>query len=84
MPAWRLSAGGQVARLVTEGGEEVGVAQIEPRDAGVAWVCGPGGVGKRVRLNRKNSATPCSARFCGYSVPATCVEETWRSSRFGL
>ena len=32
-----MPANGQVARLVTEGCEEVGTARVEPRDAGVAW-----------------------------------------------
>ena len=50
-----MPADGQVARLVTEG-EDVGVAQVEPRDAGVAWVSGSGGVSKRVRLKRKTPA----------------------------
>ena len=77
IPTWRLPADGQVARLVTDS-EEVGVAQVEPRDVGVAWVCGSGGVGKRVRLN-KNSGTPCYARFCGCSVSVTCAEETSHS-----
>ena len=56
IPTLRLPAGGQVARLVTEGCEEVGMVQVAPRDAGVAWISGPGEVGKRVRLNRKTPA----------------------------
>ena len=51
IPTWRLPAYGQVAQLVSEG-EEVGVAQVEPGEVGVAWVSGAGRVGKRVRLNR--------------------------------
>ena len=51
IPTWRLPAYGQVAELVSEG-EEVGVAQVEPGEVGVAWVSGAGRVGKRVRLNR--------------------------------
>ena len=37
------------------GGDEV-VVQVEPRDVGVAWASGSGGVGKRVWLNRKTPA----------------------------
>ena len=51
IPTWRLPAYGQVAELVSEG-EEVGVAQVEPGEVGVAWISGAGRVGKRVRLNR--------------------------------
>ena len=42
IPTWRLHADGQVARMVTEGGEEVGVVEVEPREFGVAWVVGLG------------------------------------------
>ena len=43
-------------RLLGLDSKEVGVAQVGPREVGVAWVSGSGVVGKRVRLNRKTSA----------------------------
>ena len=70
IPAWRLPLAHGVASLVTGGGEEVGMVRVEPcvragapcsHDCtGADLVRGPGGSGKRVRLNRKRSCTPCA------------------------
>ena len=64
-----------VAGLVTDGGEEVGIVQVEPgvracasclHDCiGVDWVSGPGGGGKRVRLSGKTPAHHVWMSFSG-------------------
>ena len=49
VPTWRLPIAGGVAALV-------GVIQVESGGDGIDWVGGPGGGGKRFRLNRKTTA----------------------------
>ena len=91
VPTWRLPPSGRVPDLVTDGGEEVGIVRVEQCDQdclddragayclhysfGVDWVSGPGGSGKRVRLNRQNSRTPCESRFVGFRISSTSVQE---------
>ena len=74
-----------VAGLVTEGVDIVRVehcshAVLPGFDGGgrVDWVVGPGGGVERVRLNRKNSSTPCWAWFLGeftvgYVLGSSCL-----------
>ena len=75
IPSWRLTSEGSVANLVTDGGEEVGIVQVESGGIGVHWVSGPGEGGKGFRLNRKPPAHLAGTGFWGLSIPVTCVEE---------
>ena len=70
IPTWRLLAGGNVVDLVTGGGEEVGMVQVEPGRSGVDWVSGPGERWKkRARLNRRTPAHLVERGFWGSQSP---------------
>ena len=58
-PTWRLPESGHVAGLVTANVGAVRDALVDAAGQEVHWVSGSGPGRKRIRLNRKNSSTPC-------------------------
>ena len=86
VPTWKLPAGGNVAGLVTEGGEEVRSVHVAPcarasRSIGaLGSLFGGRGSGlsgrgkKRVRLSRKTPALDFS-KSSGGSTSSSCLKE---------
>ena len=87
VPTWKLPAGGNVAGLVTEGGEEVRSVHVAPcarasRSIGaLGSLVGGRGSGlsgrgnERVRLSRKTPAREFFSGSSGGSTSSSCLKE---------
>ena len=58
-PSWRLPVVGSVGDMVAAYSDAGHRAAFDEIDRDVFWVSGSGPGRKRIRLNRKNSCTPC-------------------------
>ena len=58
-PSWRLPALGSVRSLVAAYSDAGHMVAVDEVGRDVHWISGSGSGRNRIRLNRKNSCTPC-------------------------